>query len=96
MSTGSSCYLCEELCDICFKPCGHVAMCALCAERVKRCPTCHVSLDFSHMVRVVCLDMIKYVSQLAECCDRKDQSIASRAIPEVNKYCLMFVIVIIH
>jgi ankyrin repeat protein len=35
-----SCYLCEGPCDVRFQPCGHTAMCAVCAEPVKRCPTC--------------------------------------------------------
>ena len=41
--TGPSCFLCEGPCDITFQPCGHTAMCAECAEPVKRCPTCKVS-----------------------------------------------------
>ena len=41
--TGSSCFLCEGPCDITFQPCGHTAMCAECAEPVKRCPICKVS-----------------------------------------------------
>ena len=42
--TGPSCFLCEGPCDISFQPCGHTAMCATCAQPVKRCPTCRVSL----------------------------------------------------
>ena len=38
-----SCFLCEGPCDITFQPCGHTAMCAECAEPVKRCTTCKVS-----------------------------------------------------
>ena len=41
--TGPSCFLCEGPCDITFQPCGHTAMCAECAEPVKRCPICKVS-----------------------------------------------------
>ena len=41
--TGPSCFLCEGSCDISFQPCGHTAMCAECAQPVKRCPTCQVS-----------------------------------------------------
>ena len=44
--TGPSCFLCEGPCDITFQPCGHTAMCAVCAQPVKRCPTCKVS--YSH------------------------------------------------
>ena len=40
---GPSCFLCEGPCDITFQPCGHTAMCAVCAQPVKRCPTCKVS-----------------------------------------------------
>ena len=45
--TGPSCFLCEGLCDITFQPCGHTAMCAECAEPVKRCPTCKVGQNCS-------------------------------------------------
>ena len=41
--TGPSCLLCEGPCDITFQPCGHTAMCAECAQPVKRCPICKVS-----------------------------------------------------
>ena len=41
--TGPSCFLCEGPCDITFQPCGHTAMCAECAQPVKRCPICKVS-----------------------------------------------------
>ena len=45
--TGPSCFLCEGPCDITFQPCGHTAMCAVCAQPVKRCPTCKVSYSRS-------------------------------------------------
>jgi hypothetical protein len=42
--TGPSCFLCEGPCDISFQPCGHTAMCATCAQPVKRCPTCRTDV----------------------------------------------------
>ncbi|XP_064403437.1 uncharacterized protein LOC135348948 [Halichondria panicea] len=34
------CFLCEAPVDVKFKPCGHVVMCAECAQRAKKCPIC--------------------------------------------------------
>ena len=48
--TGPSCFLCEGPCDITFQPCGHTAMCAECAQPVKRCPTCKVSNSKTHNI----------------------------------------------
>ena len=57
--TGPSCFLCEGPCDITFQPCGHTAMCAECAEPVKRCPTCKVSSFIMelHGIILVCFSL---------------------------------------
>lgn len=38
------CFICEELADATFVPCGHVVVCKQCATRARRCPICKVSL----------------------------------------------------
>ena len=47
MSAGSQdaelCFLCDNMVDVKFSPCGHAAMCSACAPKAKRCPVCKVS-----------------------------------------------------
>ena len=49
-NVSDGCFLCEGPCDILFQPCGHTAMCAVCAEPVIRCPTCRVSCKILYKV----------------------------------------------
>ena len=37
------CFVCKEKTVVTFKPCGHSVLCDVCAERVKKCPTCKVT-----------------------------------------------------
>ena len=36
----AQCCVCGTKAVVTFKPCGHAVICAGCAERVKKCPTC--------------------------------------------------------
>lgn len=38
----AQCFVCGTEAVVTFKPCGHAVICAGCAERVKKCPTCKV------------------------------------------------------
>jgi len=37
--------VCEDECDVRLDPCGHIVVCSKCGQRLKKCPTCKVSLN---------------------------------------------------
>ena len=40
------CVVCHENCkSVVFAPCNHLCVCAICAERVERCPLCQGPID---------------------------------------------------
>ena len=40
---GGPCFLCEEISNVKFEPCGHIVMCTECSNRTIKCPQCRVS-----------------------------------------------------
>ena len=44
----AQCFICGTEAVLTFKPCGHAVICAGCAQRVKKCPTCKVLYMYAH------------------------------------------------
>lgn len=61
----AQCFVCGTKAVVTFKPCYHAVICAGCAERVKKCPTCKVLYMYMYMyARCHVLHVYNYILSL--------------------------------